>query len=64
MVTRREQIAVYDRVFRQFFLDEGVEAEPIEGDAPAGHPGPVGAGDPGRLTPTEPAMTTRRSASG
>jgi uncharacterized protein with von Willebrand factor type A (vWA) domain len=23
MVTRREQIAVYDRVFRQFFLDEG-----------------------------------------
>ena len=30
MVTRREQIAVYDRVFRQFFLDESVEAEPMK----------------------------------
>ena len=30
MVTRREQIAIYDRVFRQFFLDESVEAEPMK----------------------------------
>jgi uncharacterized protein len=30
MVTRRDQIPVYDRVFRRFFLDEGVPPEPLK----------------------------------
>jgi uncharacterized protein len=62
MVTRREQIPVYDRVFRRFFLDEGeADAEPLKStirattptesvlQVPATEPGKDGLDEEARL---------------